>query len=257
MPSILTEEYQIEERLVDEASPIKFIRSFLQTNKLEGVKPSIVLRYKDEFVETVPVYPDSVHEVRGHQPVTINLRTTAQEMIQTAMEKFVISASLLEQFCLVEMLVDQDVTKRVMNADEFPLQIIKQSRRESLCSNRMVRFYLHRRNESTEPSVPMFVDNLPIGLSQIQYAKILTDLLTKSSTSSISSSNDNNNNNNTPAKWSRFDVIYYEYGSLVMLYDDPDNAVRAYKILKDSYYENKQLMVLLLPTIQVYIYKYI
>jgi diacylglycerol kinase (ATP) len=102
----------------------------------------------------------------------------------------------------------------------------------------MVRFYLHKRDNSSELSVPMFVGNLPVGLSQIQYEKILMDTLMK-------------NVNDASAKWSRFDVIYYEYGSMVMLYDDPEKAVKAYKILKDSYYENKQLMVLLLPTIQV------
>jgi diacylglycerol kinase (ATP) len=81
----------------------------------------------------------------------------------------------------------------------------------------------------------MFVGNLPIGLSQIQYEKILMDTF----------------KNNNDIRWSRFDVIYYEYGSLVMLYDGPEKAVKAYKVLKDAYYEGKQIMVLLLPTIQV------
>ena len=34
-------------------------------------------------------------------------------------------------------------------------------------------------------------------------------------------------------------------------YDDADKEVKAFKALKDSSYENKQLMVLLLPAIQV------
>jgi hypothetical protein len=38
---------------------------------------------------------------------------------------------------------------------------------------------------------------------------------------------------------------------MVILYDDADKAVKAFKALKDSSYENKQLMVLLLPAIQV------
>jgi diacylglycerol kinase (ATP) len=102
----------------------------------------------------------------------------------------------------------------------------------------MVRFYMHKKDNSSELAVPMFVGNLPAGLSQIQYEKILMDTLMRSAS-------------DASAKWSRFDVIYYEYGSMVMLYDDPEKAVRAYKILKDSSYENKPLMVLLLPTIQV------
>ena len=58
--------------------------------------------------------------------------------------------------------------------------------------------------------------------------------------------------NNNDCRWDRIDVYYYEYGSLVMLYEDAERAARAYKMLRDAYYENKQLTVLLLPTIQVY-----
>jgi hypothetical protein len=94
MPSILTEDYQIEERLVDEASPIKFIKSFLLTNKMEGVKPCIVLRYKDEFVDTIRIYPDSLLESFGHQLVTVNLRTTALDTVQMALERFEINVNL-------------------------------------------------------------------------------------------------------------------------------------------------------------------
>lgn len=84
--------------------------------------------------------------------------------------------------------------------------------------------------------MPLFVGNLPTGLSQIQYEKILMESLLK---------------NNNDCRWDRIDVYYYEYGSLVMLYEDAERAARAYKMLKDAYYENKQLTVLLLPTIQV------
>lgn len=107
--------------------------------------------------------------------------------------------------------------------------------KESLCNNRMVRFYLQEKEDPHGPSVALFVGNLPNGLSQIQYEKILMDTL----------------KNNNDIRWTRFDVIYYEYGSMVILYDDSSKAVRAYKVLKEAFYEGKQLMVLLLPTIQV------
>jgi diacylglycerol kinase (ATP) len=99
----------------------------------------------------------------------------------------------------------------------------------------MVRFYLQQKEDPHGPSVALFVGNLPNGLSQIQYEKILMDTL----------------RNNNDLRWNKFDVIYYEYGSMVILYDDSARAVKAFKMLKDSFYENKQLMVLLLPTIQV------
>ncbi len=99
MPSILTEDYQIEERLVDETNPIKFIKAFLVTNKMEGVKPSIVLRYKDEFVDTIRIYPDSLLESYGHQLVTVNLRTTVLDTVHMALERFEINVRFLFFFC--------------------------------------------------------------------------------------------------------------------------------------------------------------
>ena len=52
-------------------------------------------------------------------------------------------------------------------------------------------------------------------------------------------------------RWIKFDAIYYEYGAMVILYDNSDKAVKAYKLLKDSVFDDKQLTVLLLPNIQV------
>ncbi len=52
-------------------------------------------------------------------------------------------------------------------------------------------------------------------------------------------------------RWVKFDVIYYEYGALVMLYDDPKKATRAYTILRDSSFDGKELLVIILPNIQV------
>jgi diacylglycerol kinase (ATP) len=98
-----------------------------------------------------------------------------------------------------------------------------------------MRFYLQQKEDPHGSSVAVFVGNLPASLSQVQYEKILMDSL----------------KNNNDIKWEKFDVIYYEYGSLVILFDESDKAVKAYKLLKDAVYENKQLMVLLLPTIQV------
>ena len=102
----------------------------------------------------------------------------------------------------------------------------------------MVRIYLQQKEDPHGTSVALYVGNLPIGLSQIQYEKILMDIL----------------KNNKENRWSKYDVIYYEYGSMVILYEDCERAVRAYKMLNESSYESKQLMVLLLPSIQVIIF---
>ena len=49
----------------------------------------------------------------------------------------------------------------------------------------------------------------------------------------------------------RFDVIYYEYGALVLDFSSADKATRVFNILKDALFDDKQLLVLLLPNIQV------
>jgi hypothetical protein len=89
MPTILNEsECQIDERLIDEQNPIKFIKAFLVSNKMEGTKPSIILRYKDEFFDTIRIYPDTLREQYGYQHLTINMRTCVYETIMMTLEKY-------------------------------------------------------------------------------------------------------------------------------------------------------------------------
>jgi hypothetical protein len=52
-------------------------------------------------------------------------------------------------------------------------------------------------------------------------------------------------------KWSNIDVIYYEHGALVLLYNNNERATRAFNRLQDAVFDNKALLVLLLPNIQV------
>ena len=55
----------------------------------------------------------------------------------------------------------------------------------------------------------------------------------------------------TENKWERFDVIYYEYGALVLIYNNSERASRAFNILQEASFDEKQLLVLLLPNILV------
>lgn len=53
-------------------------------------------------------------------------------------------------------------------------------------------------------------------------------------------------------KWASIDVIYYEYGALVLIYNNAERATRSFNILQDATLsDNKPLLVLLLPNIQV------
>ena len=58
----------------------------------------------------------------------------------------------------------------------------KISKKESLCNIRMIRYYLKQKEDPHGPSVALFVGNLPNGLSQIQYEKMLMDCLKNKNT---------------------------------------------------------------------------
>lgn len=52
-------------------------------------------------------------------------------------------------------------------------------------------------------------------------------------------------------KYSNIGPIYYEFGSLVITYINGEKAVKAFGRLQEASYDDKQLLVLLLPNIQV------
>ncbi len=82
----------------------------------------------------------------------------------------------------------------------------------------------------------LFVGNLPPGpRTEKQYEKILFQDIFKS---------------NKDLKWDNMDVIYYEHGAMVLVYNDSDRATRAFRILRQAYHDQKQLLVLMLPNIQ-------
>ncbi len=56
--SAFSDEFQIDELVIEEANPIKSIKSsFSPNNYFESSKPYILLRYKDESIENIRIYP--------------------------------------------------------------------------------------------------------------------------------------------------------------------------------------------------------
>lgn len=53
----LVDESQIDEKIVDETNPIKNIKSAVLNSNFEGTKPSILLRFRDEYTENIRIYP--------------------------------------------------------------------------------------------------------------------------------------------------------------------------------------------------------
>ena len=111
-----------------------------------------------------------------------------------------------------------------MGMDEQPWECLKALSRDSIRQMELTRFYLQKVEDPHGPSIALFVGNLPMNLSQRQYESILIDMLGK----------DN--------KFVTIGPIYYEYGSLVITYTDPNEAVRAFYTLREAMVEDKTLM---------------
>ena len=70
----------------------------------------------------------------------------------------------------------------------------------------------------------LFVGNLPANLSQKNYETIILEYLDEGS------------------KFTSIGPIYYEYGSMLITFDNSDSAVQAYELLRVALYEDKKLL---------------
>lgn len=53
----IMDDLQIDEKIVEDANPIKTIKSSTLSSNFEGTKASILLRYRDQNTENIRVYP--------------------------------------------------------------------------------------------------------------------------------------------------------------------------------------------------------
>lgn len=225
----VSEASEFGEKELEKNSPI---RDQLLTP--DGKRPSIFLRYKEKDPDrgVIKVYPGGVRGTSGYKNIEVSKDTTTEQVIQLALRKFGFSDDNPENFSLIEVSLDKGVTERMLDMNEKPWQLMQESRKESLRQNRMTRFYLQQKQDPHGPRISLFIGNLPTGLAQRQYEKILLDIIGPGN------------------KWLTLDVIYYEYGALVLVYTTSEKATAVFNILQDSNFDDKQLLVLLLPNIQ-------
>lgn len=116
------------------------------------------------------------------------------------------------------------VTERVLTWDERPLEIVKLLGKDSIRQMELMRFYLQLKQDPHGPNLALFVGNLPPGLSERMYENMLMEFLGREN------------------RFSSIGPIYYEYGSMVIIYEDSNTAVRALYTLRESKYEDKHLL---------------
>uniref|UniRef100_A0A0A9W5Q3 Diacylglycerol kinase n=1 Tax=Lygus hesperus TaxID=30085 RepID=A0A0A9W5Q3_LYGHE len=198
----------------------------------EGKRPAVFLRFRDTDHGEVRVYPGKLQVSVPFCSVQVNVGTTITDLIREALIKFGLSSLNPEDFRLSEILLDRGVTERVLGTDEKPWEIMKALGTDSIRQMELMRFYLQMKEDPHGPNLALFVGSLPPYLSQKNYENILCEFLGQE------------------YKFSSIGPIYYEYGSMVITYKDAKKAVKALYILRESSYEDKQLLVMLLPNIE-------
>ncbi|XP_045120127.1 diacylglycerol kinase theta-like isoform X2 [Portunus trituberculatus] len=228
----LTDASAAEETELTDALPVS------KLTRRDGKRPAVFLRYREKGNDEgqIHVYPSRLGGAVGveHTVLPVTSHTCVTEVISLALKKFDLPDANPEDYRLVEVMLDKGVSERVMENSERPWELMKAVARESVRQMEMMRFYLQLAKDPHGSNIALFVGNLPPNLSQRQYDNILTDIL----------------GNAAGYKYSSIGPIYYEYGSMVITYEDSDLAVRAFYTLRESRYDDKTLLVMLLPNVQ-------
>lgn len=84
---------------------------------------------------------------------------------------------------------------------------MKQLGKDSIRQMELMRFYLQHKQDPHGPNIALFIGNLPQALSQRNYETIITKHITEEN------------------KYSSIGPIYYEYGSVVITFENASKAV--------------------------------
>ncbi|XP_063703643.1 diacylglycerol kinase theta isoform X3 [Culicoides brevitarsis] len=220
-----------EECRVQDPNPV------LNLHRMEGKRPAVILRYRDNEIEngSVRVYPGKLQQIQPNitfVEIPVNDGTTVKQLIREALNRFGLRDHNIDDYRCSEILLDRGVTERVLDEHERPWEIMKQLAKDSIRQMEVMRFYLQLKRDPHGPNLALFIGNLAPGLSQRNYEQSLMDILGPEN------------------KFTSIGPIYYEYGSLVITYENAEVAIRSFYALREARVEEKKLLVLLLPNIE-------
>ncbi|XP_034936028.1 diacylglycerol kinase theta isoform X2 [Chelonus insularis] len=223
----LTDLYAPEETQLCDPTPV------LNLHRKEGKRRGVILRYRDEPSGEVCVYPGKLQIPQPYCMVQVNDRTTVGDLIREALQKFGLNDFNFDDYRCSEILMNRGgVSERVLDIDEKPWEIVKLLGKDSIRLRELMRFYLQLKQDPHGPNLALFVGNLPPNSSEKTYETMLTEFLGQEN------------------KFSSIGPIYYEYGSMVIIYEDSEKAVRALYLLREVKFDDKLLLVMLLPSIE-------
>ncbi|XP_038220882.1 diacylglycerol kinase theta [Zerene cesonia] len=230
------EQFELTDALAGDEPPLKDPTPLARVTRLPNKRPALFLRFKEP--ETgggeVRVYPGRVAGA-GDAFVTVTCSgdDSVADLMAYALERFGLDpARATQDYRCSEILLDRGVSERVLEEDERPWRILVRLARDSVRRMELARFYLQPRRDPHGPTLALFVASLPAGLSERNYETILVEFL------------------GADNKFTSIGPIYYEYGSMVITYEDASKAVRALYALREAKYEDKHLLVMLLPSIE-------
>ncbi|XP_025989965.1 diacylglycerol kinase theta isoform X6 [Solenopsis invicta] len=222
----LTDLYAAEETELCDPTPV------LNLNRKEGKRPAVFLRFKDHDSGEVRVYPGKLQVSESFCIVPVTETTTVTDLINEALEKFGLQNFNCDDFRCSEILLDRGVTEKVLSYDARPWDIVKKLGKDSIRQMELMRFYLQLKQDPHGPNLALFVGNLPQNLSERSYENMLVEYVGKEN------------------RFSSIGPFYYEYGSVVIIYEDLDAAIRALYTLRETRCEDKLLLVMILPSIE-------
>ncbi|XP_029408767.1 diacylglycerol kinase theta isoform X5 [Bactrocera dorsalis] len=214
--------------------PLQDPTPVMNLTHLEGKRPAIYLRFHDKDKGYVRVYPGKLQCSLEEPYVNVPVENTTiiKDLIRDALDRFGLQDNQIQDYRCSEVLLDRGVTERILSWNERPWDIMKQLGKDSIRQMELMRFYMQHKQDPHGPNIALFVGNLPPGLSQRNYEQILNKYVT-----------DEN-------KFTSIGPIYYEYGSVVLSFEDAQKAVRAFYNLRETIIEDKKLLVMLLPNIE-------
>lgn len=199
----------------------------------EGKRPAIFLRFIDNDKGDVRVFPGRVEVQTNYCSVPVDTETNMMDLCRQALERFALDKANTDDYRVSQIVMERGtLTDRPMEGHDKPWDMVKEISKESIRQMELMRFYLQEKQDPHGPNIALFVGNLPSNLSQRNYENLLTERL------------------GAENKFSSIGPIYYEYGSMVITYEDALKAVRALYILRDCFLDEKHLLVMLLPNVE-------
>ncbi|XP_048489589.1 diacylglycerol kinase theta isoform X5 [Plutella xylostella] len=231
------EQFELTDALAGDEPVLRDPCPLAHVTRIPNKRPALFLRFKEPESGggEVRVYPGRIAGATQDTYVTVacNGDHTVADLMASALERFGLDpGTAVDDYRCSEILLDRGVSERVLSEDERPWRIVVRLAKESVRRMELARFYLQPKRDPHGPTLALFVASLPPGLSERNYENILVEFL------------------GADLKFNSIGPIYYEYGSMVITYEDASKAVRALLLLREARYEDKHLLVMLLPSIE-------